>query len=329
MQREEIDEDLNEEALYEWDSTHAEHQHKGNNNLNARAVGNSAGPLQAPPNSAMQWSAVNTDHRSVQGTSGPSNCTEGQMQSAFKPFIEVAQAADAVASQPVKARRDPQSIVSKVTSGLVQTYQTSNQTFTYNQAAKPRRVLTKPSLGVKNEGFDNENSDLILYVGDVLLHNNPSSGINRKYVIQEMLGQVCFEAVGIIRNTCDSCFGSERFLLHVDHFCMTRACQYSCMCGTLQGTFGQVVSCLSEETGVNMAVKIIKNQPAYYHQVQFNHTICQMHRLRNIVHAAFTLVPTFTRRHMHTIMQLPTGTLHYLSQWSILEQNGCAYGEHL
>lgn len=29
-------------------------------------------------------------------------------------------------------------------------------------------MLTKPSKGVKNDGFDNEDSDYILYVNDIL-----------------------------------------------------------------------------------------------------------------------------------------------------------------
>ena len=34
-----------------------------------------------------------------------------------------------------------------------------------------------------------------------------------------------------------------------------------------QGTFGQVVRCVREDTGEEVAVKVIKNQPAFYHQV--------------------------------------------------------------
>jgi dual specificity protein kinase YAK1 len=33
-----------------------------------------------------------------------------------------------------------------------------------------------------------------------------------------------------------------------------------------QGTFGQVVKCLDTETNDYVAVKVIKNQPAFYHQ---------------------------------------------------------------
>ncbi len=34
-----------------------------------------------------------------------------------------------------------------------------------------------------------------------------------------------------------------------------------------QGTFGQVVRCLREDTREEVAVKVIKNQTAFYHQV--------------------------------------------------------------
>ncbi len=39
-------------------------------------------------------------------------------------------------------------------------------------------------------------------------------------------------------------------------------------CALAQGTFGQVVSCWSDDFGKAVAVKVIKNQPAYYHQVR-------------------------------------------------------------
>lgn len=34
-----------------------------------------------------------------------------------------------------------------------------------------------------------------------------------------------------------------------------------------QGTFGQVVRCTLQDTQENLAVKVIKNQTAFYHQV--------------------------------------------------------------
>jgi hypothetical protein len=35
-----------------------------------------------------------------------------------------------------------------------------------------------------------------------------------------------------------------------------------------QGTFGQVAACYSDAQGASVAVKVIKNQPAYYHQAR-------------------------------------------------------------
>ena len=42
------------------------------------------------------------------------------------------------------------------------------------------------------------------------------------------------------------------------------------------GTFGQVVRCTDSETGKTVAVKVIKNQPAYYHQARVEISIVQM-----------------------------------------------------
>ena len=62
--------------------------------------------------------------------------------------------------------------------------------FTYQTSKNPKRVLTKPSEGKCNNGFDNVNSDYILYVNDVL-------GVeqNRKYLVLDILGQGTFGQV--------------------------------------------------------------------------------------------------------------------------------------
>lgn len=44
-------------------------------------------------------------------------------------------------------------------------------------------MLTKPSKGVKNDGYDNEDSDYILYVNDIL----GSEEAGHKYVIRGAL----------------------------------------------------------------------------------------------------------------------------------------------
>lgn len=60
--------------------------------------------------------------------------------------------------QPVKA----------LTTQLSQTYHLVNPNFRYEFSLNPRRVLTKPSKPAGNDGYDNEDSDYILYVNDVL-----------------------------------------------------------------------------------------------------------------------------------------------------------------
>ncbi|CAI6730644.1 ANM_collapsed_G0028590.mRNA.1.CDS.1 [Saccharomyces cerevisiae] len=77
-----------------------------------------------------------------------------------------------------------------VTKSLITTYSLCSPEFTYQTSKNPKRVLTKPSEGKCNNGFDNINSDYILYVNDVL-------GVeqNRKYLVLDILGQGTFGQV--------------------------------------------------------------------------------------------------------------------------------------
>ncbi|CAN6461442.1 unnamed protein product [Victoria cruziana] len=108
-------------------------------------------------------------------------------------------------------------LVVRLTKDIIETYQICNPKFKCCESVYVKRYLTNPSEAVLNDGFDNENSDLVLFVNLVLV--NPRS--KERYVVKDMLGQ---------------------------------------------GTFGQVVKCWHLETNSFVAVKIIKNQPAYYHQ---------------------------------------------------------------
>ena len=54
-------------------------------------------------------------------------------------------------------------------------------------------MLTKPSKGVKNDGFDNEDSDYILYVNDIL--GSEEAGHKNRYLILDVLGQGTFGQV--------------------------------------------------------------------------------------------------------------------------------------
>jgi len=65
-----------------------------------------------------------------------------------------------------------------MTMHLNSTFAICNPNFVYDTSKNPRRVLTKPSKGVKNDGYDNEDSDYILYVNDTL-----GNGEGHKYIL--------------------------------------------------------------------------------------------------------------------------------------------------
>ncbi|XP_042382473.1 dual specificity protein kinase YAK1 homolog isoform X1 [Zingiber officinale] len=119
------------------------------------------------------------------------------------------------------------SLVAKLTKGIVETFQTCNPAFRYSESLNQKRFLTNPSTGVLNDGFDNANSDLILYVNFELV-NSETKG---RYIVKDALGQ---------------------------------------------GTFGQVAKCWDLESNKYVAVKVIKNQPAYYRQALVEVSILDM-----------------------------------------------------
>ena len=90
---------------------------------------------------------------------------------------------DIVPIQPLQA----------LTCHLPTTYKLCNTGFNYQATRNPRRVLTKPSKGVKNDGYDNEDSDYILYVNDIL--GSEESGHKNRYLILDVLGQGTFGQV--------------------------------------------------------------------------------------------------------------------------------------
>lgn len=108
-------------------------------------------------------------------------------------------------------------LVSRLTKDIVETYRICNPQFNYSEELNPKRFLTSPSAGVLNDGYDNENSDLILTVNCALVNLDT----HRRYIVKDILGQ---------------------------------------------GTFGQVAKCWVAELDRFVAVKVIKNQPAYYQQ---------------------------------------------------------------
>ncbi|BGP25320.1 hypothetical protein Rt10032_c04g1905 [Rhodotorula toruloides] len=132
--------------------------------------------------------------------------------------------------QPRGRRADPAggfvSPLKALTVSLSETYHLVNPSFTYETSRNPRRVLTKPSKPAQNDGFDNEDSDYILYVNDVLGPEDKD-----RYLILDVLGQ---------------------------------------------GTFGQVVKCQNMKTHEIVAVKVVKNKPAYFQQSMMEVTILEL-----------------------------------------------------
>ncbi|CCF58791.1 hypothetical protein KAFR_0F01940 [Kazachstania africana CBS 2517] len=77
-----------------------------------------------------------------------------------------------------------------LTKNLITTYQLCSSDFTYKTSKNPKRVLTKPNEAKLNNGYDNVNSDYILYVNDVL-----GTEQSRKYLVLDILGQGTFGQV--------------------------------------------------------------------------------------------------------------------------------------
>ena len=89
---------------------------------------------------------------------------------------------------------------------------------------------------MKNDGYDNEDSDYILYVNDIL------GSEETKYARMVPISN-----------------GVEDRLMH----CRNR---YLILDVLGQGTFGQVVKCQNLKTQEVVAVKVVKNRTAYFNQ---------------------------------------------------------------
>jgi serine/threonine protein kinase len=154
---------------------------------------------------------------------------------------------------------------------LVECFAACDASFAYDKALNPRRVLTKPSRPIHNNGHDNEKWDYILYVNDVIGNEE-----GRKYVILDLLGQ---------------------------------------------GTFGQVVKCINVKTRELCAVKVIKNQPAYFNQSMMEVTVLEMLNQkydrddrRHIVRMRDTFI---FRQHLCIVVELLS-----LNLYELIKQNG-------
>ncbi|KAM6502043.1 Protein kinase-like domain containing protein [Amanita muscaria] len=154
----------------------------------------------------------------------------------------------------------------QLTTSITDTYHICNPQFRYESTHNPRRVLTKPSKPVHNEGFDNEDYDYILYVNDWL-----GTEEGHKYLILDILGQ---------------------------------------------GTFGQVVKCQNMKTHEVVAVKVVKNKPAYFNQSMMEVTILELLNKScdpNDEHHILRLRDSFIHRnHLCLVFELLSSNLYEL-----------------
>ncbi|KAH7070185.1 kinase-like domain-containing protein [Paraphoma chrysanthemicola] len=115
----------------------------------------------------------------------------------FQTVKNTAELQPKINAQPPFRRANPEggfiSPLQALTAHLPTTYKLCNNQFNYQATRNPRRVLTKPSKGVKNDGYDNEDSDYILYVNDIL--GSEESGHKNRYLILDVLGQGTFGQV--------------------------------------------------------------------------------------------------------------------------------------
>ncbi|KAK3679320.1 dual specificity protein kinase yak1 [Recurvomyces mirabilis] len=115
----------------------------------------------------------------------------------FTKCNNVAELHPQMTQQPPFRRANPEggfiSPLQALTTHLPPTYRICNPGFQYESSRNPRRVLTKPSKGVKNDGYDNEDSDYILYVNDIL--GSEETNHKNRYLILDVLGQGTFGQV--------------------------------------------------------------------------------------------------------------------------------------
>lgn len=111
---------------------------------------------------------------------------------------------------------------------IMDTYKQLNPRFVFKpKYTPPRRVLTNPSIPRHNEGYDNENYDLIMHVGDVL--GSDTAGEQGALAWRKGSRYTLIDVLG-------------------------------------HGTFGQVIKCRDETTNKLVAMKVLKNKPAYFKQ---------------------------------------------------------------
>ncbi|KAK9781855.1 putative Kinase-like domain-containing protein [Seiridium cardinale] len=149
------------------------------------------------PNSAAPFDGGANDMKSPRRAFQPAQLPEKKPVPEFKKLRTMSDLRPTVNTQPAFRRADPEggfiSPLKALTTQLPATYRICNPSFKYESSRNPRRVLTKPSKGSKNDGYDNEDSDYILYVNDIL--GSEEAGHKNRYLILDVLGQGTFGQV--------------------------------------------------------------------------------------------------------------------------------------
>lgn len=151
-----------------------------------------------PQSATQQLNAVFGNEQPEPPEKKPTSASENaNVVPQFSRVYNTAELDARVNSQPPFRRANPEggfiSPLQALTSHLPATYRICNPTFQYESSRNPRRVLTKPSKGVKNDGYDNEDSDYILYVNDIL--GSEETNHKNRYLILDVLGQGTFGQV--------------------------------------------------------------------------------------------------------------------------------------
>ncbi|KAI3654216.1 hypothetical protein MP228_000935 [Amoeboaphelidium protococcarum] len=96
---------------------------------------------------------------------------------------------DTAVQESRNAKNPATLLTQRLTVDILSTYHNVNEEFRYTSKANPKRVLTHPSKPMKNDGYDNQDSDFILYVNDTL------GDQDKKYQILDLLGSGTFGQV--------------------------------------------------------------------------------------------------------------------------------------
>jgi hypothetical protein len=140
-----------------------------------------------------------------------------------------------------KNERSRKNLLNSLTTQIISTFEICSPSFKAFEVKNiPQRVLTIPSESVSNDGQDNEEANLICKVQDKLIpspletNNNSNASNNFSNKIHPSFSECTY------------------------HYTVLD------LLGT--GTFGQVFRCQRSDTKQILAVKIVKNKPAYHSQ---------------------------------------------------------------